>query len=85
MKLIKNNKKKNYFLKFFFQEAWKLIIQLREQIIQQIKIQDKLRNDVHHLQYNHKIDIHEREQIEELLNRDLTVAKDEIRKRINLF
>jgi len=68
-----------------FKEAWNLINQLREEIIQEIKIQDKLRNDNQQLQHNHQIDIREREQIEELLNKDLTAAKDQIRTRRNLF
>jgi chromosome segregation ATPase len=60
------------------EEAWGLIIKLREQIIQQLKMKEKLKNDIQQLQYNHKADIREREQIEQLLNRDLTAAKDEI-------
>ncbi|UJR37428.1 hypothetical protein I4U23_030131 [Adineta vaga] len=59
-------------------EAWNLIVKLREQIIQQLKIKDKLKNDIYQLHNNHKADIHEREQIEHLLNRDLNTAKDEI-------
>lgn len=55
-------------------------MKLREQIIQQLKIKEKLKNDVQQLQYNHKADIREREQIEHLLNRDLNAAKDEISK-----
>ena len=55
-----------------------MIVKLREQIIQQLKIKEKLKTDIQHLQQNHKADIREREQIEHLLNRDLTVAKDEI-------
>ena len=46
--------------------------------MQQLKIKDKLKNDIQQLQYNHQADIREREQIEQLLNRDLTAAKDEI-------
>ncbi|CAF0949556.1 unnamed protein product [Rotaria sordida] len=61
-----------------YEEACNLIIQLREQIIQQIKIRDKLRHDIQQLQQNNNADIREREQIEQLLNRDLTAAKDEI-------
>ena len=53
-------------------------MKLREQIIQQLKVKEKLRNDIQQLQYNHKADLREREQIEQLLNRDLTSAKDEI-------
>jgi hypothetical protein len=60
------------------EEAWGLIIKLRDQIIQQLKIKEKLKNDIQQLQYNHKADLHEREQIEQLLNRDLNAAKDEI-------
>ncbi|CAF0889259.1 unnamed protein product [Rotaria sordida] len=61
-----------------YEEACNLIIQLREQIVQQIKIRDKLRHDIQQLQQNNNADIREREQIEQLLNRDLTAAKDEI-------
>ncbi|UJR08807.1 hypothetical protein I4U23_013062 [Adineta vaga] len=61
-----------------YEEAWNLINRLREQIIEQIKHQDRLRNDLQQINQCHKADIREREQIEELLNRDLTVAKDEI-------
>ncbi|CAF1050542.1 unnamed protein product [Rotaria sp. Silwood1] len=61
-----------------FEEAWGLIVKLREQIIQQLKMKEKLKNDIQQLQYNHKADIREREQIENLLNRDLNTAKDEI-------
>jgi hypothetical protein len=57
-----------------------LIVKLREQIIQQLKMKEKLKNDIQQLQYNHKADLREREQIEQLLNRDLTSAKDEISK-----
>jgi hypothetical protein len=46
-----------------------------------MKIQDKLRNDIQQLQYNHKTDLREREQIEELIFRDFNTAKDQIRKR----
>jgi len=60
------------------EEAWNLIVKLREQIIQQLKIKEKLKTDIQHLQQNHKADIREREQIEHLLNRDFTAAKDEI-------
>jgi chromosome segregation ATPase len=60
------------------EEAWGLIVKLREQIIQQLKMKEKLKNDIQQLQYNHKADLREREQIEQLLNRDLTSAKDEI-------
>ncbi len=52
---------------FIFQEAWVFIVKLREQIIQQLKIKEKLKNDIQQLQQNHKADIHEREQIEQLL------------------
>ena len=58
-----------------------MIIRLREQIIEQIKQQDRFRSDLQQLQQHHKMDMREREQIEELLNRDLAAAKDEIRKR----
>ncbi|CAF1049406.1 unnamed protein product [Rotaria sordida] len=61
-----------------FEEAWGLIIKLREQIIQQLKMKEKLKNDIQQLQHNHKADLREREQIENLLNRDLNTAKDEI-------
>ncbi|CAF0928006.1 unnamed protein product [Adineta ricciae] len=61
-----------------FEDAWGLIVKLREEIIQQLKIKEKLKNDIQQLQYNHKADIREREQIEHLLNRDLNAAKDEI-------
>ncbi|CAF3458537.1 unnamed protein product [Rotaria socialis] len=61
-----------------YEEAWGLIVKLREQIIQQLKIKEKLKNDIQQLQYNHKADLREREQIEHLLNRDLNAAKDEI-------
>ncbi len=57
-----------------------MIVKLREQIIQQLKMKEKLKNDIQQLQYNHKADLREREQIEQLLNRDLTSAKDEISK-----
>jgi len=60
------------------EEAWGLIVKLREQIIQQLKMKEKLKNDIQQLQYNHKADLREREQIEQLLNRDLNAAKDEI-------
>ncbi|CAF0784852.1 unnamed protein product [Adineta steineri] len=60
------------------EEAWGLIVKLREQIIQQLKMKEKLKNDIQQLQLNHKADINEREQIEQLLNRDLNSAKDEI-------
>ena len=43
-------------------------------------MKEKLKNDIQQLQYNHKADIREREQIEQLLNRDLNAAKDEISK-----
>jgi hypothetical protein len=46
-------------------------------------MKEKLKNDIQQLQYNHKADIHEREQIEQLLNRDLNTAKDEISKQQN--
>ena len=58
-----------------------MIIRLREQIIEQIKQQDRFRSDLQQLQQHHKMDMREREQIEELLNRDLAAAKDEIRNR----
>jgi hypothetical protein len=58
-----------------------LITKLRDQIIEQTKIRDKLRNDIQQLQYNHTTDLREREQIEKLLHRDLNAAKDEIRKK----
>ncbi|CAF1103911.1 unnamed protein product [Rotaria magnacalcarata] len=61
-----------------YEEAWGLIVKLREQIIQQLKMKEKLKNDIQQLQYNHKADLREREQIEQLLNRDLNTAKDEI-------
>jgi hypothetical protein len=48
-------------------------------------MKEKLKNDIQQLQYNHKADIREREQIEQLLNRDLTAAKDEISNRKNIF
>jgi chromosome segregation ATPase len=57
-----------------------LIEKLREQIIDQIKIRDKLRHDLEQLQNTYKTDIREREQIEGFLHRDLTAVKDEIRK-----
>jgi chromosome segregation ATPase len=57
-------------------------VKLREQIIQQLKIKEKLKNDIQQLQRNHKADIHEREQIEHMLNRDLNAAKDEISRRL---
>ncbi len=60
-----------------------MILKLREQIIQQLKMKEKLRNDIQQLQYNHKADLRDREQIEQLLNRDLTSAKDEISKFID--
>ncbi len=58
-----------------------LIQQLREVIVEQLKIQDKLRNDTEQVVSNHQTDIREREQIEELFHRDLLAAKDQIRKR----
>ncbi|CAF1525948.1 unnamed protein product [Adineta steineri] len=61
-----------------YDEACNLITQLREQIIQQIKIQDTLKNDIQQLQHCHETDIQERKEMEELFNRDLTAAKDEI-------
>ncbi|CAF2654947.1 unnamed protein product [Rotaria sp. Silwood2] len=61
-----------------FEEAWGLIVKLREQIIQQLKMKEKLKNDIQQSQYNHKADLCDREQIEHLLNRDLNSAKDEI-------
>ncbi|CAF4651275.1 unnamed protein product, partial [Rotaria sp. Silwood1] len=61
-----------------YEEACTLIIQLREQIIEQIKIRDKLRHDIEQLEHNYNADIRQREQIEQLINRDLTAAKDEI-------
>ncbi|CAF0897484.1 unnamed protein product [Adineta ricciae] len=61
-----------------YEEACSLIIRLREQIIEQIKQQDRFRSDLQQLQQHHKTDMREREQIEELLNRDLAAAKDEI-------
>jgi hypothetical protein len=66
---------------FSVQECLILIQQLREIIIEQLKIQDKLRNDTEQVVSNHQTDIHEREQIEELIHRDLTTAKDQIRKK----
>lgn len=66
------------------QEAWGLIVKLREQIIQQLRIKEKLKNDIQQLQLNHKADLREREQIEHMLNRDLNAAKDEISKRLSL-
>jgi hypothetical protein len=48
-------------------------------------MKEKLKNDIQQLQYNHKADIHEREQIEQLLNRDLNAAKDEISKRNSFY
>jgi len=81
---VKNNFR-NKSIKFdFFQEAWGLIIKLREQIIQQLKMKEKYKNDIQQLQHNHKADLREREQIEQLLNRDLNAAKDEISK-LNSF
>ena len=74
----------NSLTEFFFQEAWSLIVRLREQIIQQLKIKEKLKNDIQQLQLNHKADIRDREQIEHLLNQDLNTAKDEIRS-LNIF
>ena len=50
-----------------------------------MKIRDKLRNDIQQLQYSHKADMREREQIEELLHRDLNAAKDEIRNEENFI
>lgn len=44
----------------------------------QMKIEEKLRNDVEQIEQNYKLDLREREQIEEMLNRDLAAAKDEI-------
>ena len=58
-----------------------MIEKLREQIIDQIKIRNKLRHDLEQVQNNYKTDIREREQIEEMFHRDLTAAKDEIRER----
>mgnify|MGYP006897398507 CR=1 FL=1 len=60
------------------QDALNLIAKLREQIVQQLKMKEKLKNDIQQIQYNHQADIREREQIEHLLNRDLNAAKDEI-------
>ena len=54
-------------------------------MIQQLKMKEKLKNDIQQLQYNHKADIHEREQIEQLLNRDLNAAKDEISKTNSFY
>ena len=48
-------------------------------------MKEKLKNDIQQLQYNHKADIHEREQIEQLLNRDLNAAKDEISKQNSFY
>ena len=62
-----------------------LIQQLREVIVEQLKIQDKLRNDTEQVVSNHQTDIREREQIEELFHRDLIEAKDQIRKRKFFF
>jgi len=50
-------------------------------IIEQLKIQDKLRNDIQQVVSNYQTDIREREQIDELIHRDLNAAKDQIRKR----
>ena len=61
-------------------ESLDLIDELREEILQQIKLREKFRDDFEQSEANYKLDLHEREQIEELLNRDLTNAKDEIRK-----
>jgi hypothetical protein len=66
---------------FFLQECLILIQQLRQMIIEQLKIQDKLRNDIQQVVSNYQTDIREREQIEELIHRDLNAAKDQIRKR----
>ncbi|CAF1314435.1 unnamed protein product, partial [Didymodactylos carnosus] len=60
------------------EEAWGLLQKLREQVINQLKVEHKLRNDLQLLHNNYKADIREREQIENLLNRDLNTAKDEI-------
>ena len=43
-----------------------------------MKFQDKLKNDIQQFQYNYRTDLREREQIEELLTRDLNTAKDQI-------
>ncbi len=47
-------------------------------------MKEKYKNDIQQLQHNHKADLREREQIEQLLNRDLNAAKDEISK-LNSF
>jgi len=67
-------------LVFFLQECLDLIQHLREQIIERIKNEDKLRYDIEQLKQNHQTDIREREQIEESFHRDLSVAKDQISK-----
>ena len=46
-------------------------------------MKEKLKNDIQQLKHDHKADIREREQIEQLLNRDLNAAKDEISKKKN--
>lgn len=69
-----------FLLNFFVKDAWNLINRLREEIIEQIKVQDKLKYDAQQLEQNHKAELREREQIEELLHRDLTEAKDQIGK-----
>ncbi|CAF1608880.1 unnamed protein product [Rotaria magnacalcarata] len=61
-----------------YEEASDLIKKLRDQIIEQMKVRDKLRNDIEQLKHNHNADMRQREQIEQILTRDLTVAKDEI-------
>ncbi|CAF0779713.1 unnamed protein product [Didymodactylos carnosus] len=60
------------------EESWGLLQKLREQLINQLKLEQKLRNDLQLLHNNYQADIREREQIENLLNRDLNTAKDEI-------
>lgn len=48
-----------------------------------MKIREKVSNDFEQCRLNHDIDIRERQQIEELLTRDLTAKKEEIRKWIS--
>lgn len=65
---------------FFVQEAFDLIGKLREEIIQQVKLRDKLNNDLEQQREEHRIDLKEREQIEQMLNKELNAIKDENRK-----
>lgn len=70
---------------FIFKEASNLITELRQQIIEQIKIRDKLRKDIEQLKHNYKAEICERERMEQSVLRDLNAAKDENRKILSYY